>query len=290
MAGYDFNGNFASVEQIGAMPVLVDIDSTNWNLDPRNVEEAVTDKTKAVIVSHLHGGVVPMRDLRRFCDERQIAIVEDACQMPGGIVEGKTAGTWGDAGVLSFGGSKLLTSGRGGAVITNREEVHQRMKLFCMRGNNAFPLSELQAAVLRPQLSKLDSRNATRHANAQKLILAIKELPGVMPLENLVRKTVAGYYKFGMKYYSEQLGGLSREEFLEIVQEEGLALHAGFRGFALRSERRCRKVGNLPQSRAASANMLVLHHPVMLEDAEIIDQVIHALTKVTKFFSQTFDG
>ncbi len=285
LAGYDFAGNFAAIEVCGAKPVLVDIDPDNWNFDPRTIAGAMSERTRAVIISHLHGGVVPMRQLRAVCDEFELALIEDACQMPGGIVEGRTAGTWGDVGVLSFGGSKLLTAGRGGAVLTNNEEMFQRMKLYAQRGNNAFPLSELQACVLRPQLAKLDKRNASRHANAERLIAKIKGMPGLQPLVNKVRKTVPGYYKLGIRYVPEQLGGLSREEFLAIVEAEGVALGAGFNGFARRSERRCRKIGPLTESRAASRRMLVLHHPVLLEEAAVVDQVAEALHKVTSVFA-----
>lgn len=285
MAGYDFNGNFAAIEAIGAHPVLVDVDESNWHLDPRQLEPALSEKTRAVIVSHLHGGVVAMREVRRFADEHGLSVLEDACQMPGGIVEGQTAGTWGDVGVLSFGGSKLLTAGRGGAVLTHSEEAYQRMKIYANRGNNAYPLSELQAAVLRPQLSKLDTRNMRRHASVEHLLAKLKGMPGVRPLMSRVRKTVPGYYKLGLRYVPEELGGLSREEFIDIVMAEGVALGAGFRGFGRRSERRCRKVGDLKQSRQAGKLMMVLHHPVLLEETEAIDQVASAFEKVTSVFA-----
>ncbi|HEY1068339.1 MAG TPA: aminotransferase class I/II-fold pyridoxal phosphate-dependent enzyme [Pirellulales bacterium] len=289
LAGYDFAGHFAAIEAVRATPVVVDVEPTNFNLDPRQVPAAITDKTKAILVSHLHGGVVPMRELRVLADERNIAIVEDACQMPGGIVEGKTAGTWGDVGVLSFGGSKLLTAGRGGAILTPHEEIFQRTKLYSNRGNSAFPLSELQAAVLRPQFAKLDKRNAQRHGAVEHLRPKLAALPTLEPLVNRVRKTVPGYYKLGMKYKPEALGGLSREEFIEIVRAEGVDVGAGFRGFARRSERRCRKVGSLDHSREAARSVVLLHHPVLLEDVEVLDQVARAFEKVTTVFTQAAD-
>lgn len=285
LAGYDFGGNFSAVEAVGAKPVLVDVDDGNWNLDPRQIPLAITERTKAIVVSHLHGGVVPMKEIRLLADDHKLFVVEDACQMPGGIVEGQTAGAWGDVGILSFGGSKLLTAGRGGAVLTHHEDVFQRMKIYAQRGNNAFPLSELQAAVLRPQLPKLDKRNAQRHGAAEQLIAKLRELPGIKPLVNKVRKTVPGYYKIGLKYHPEQLGGLSREEFIEIVRAEGVDVGAGFMGFVRRSERRCRKVGPLKNAKQASRSMLVLHHPVLLEEPEVLQQVVTAFEKVTAVFA-----
>ena len=110
LAAYDFPGNFRAIEAVGARPVLVDIDCETWCLDARKVEQALGKETRAIVVSHLHGGIASMSRLRVLADQHGLAIVEDACQSPGACVEGRMAGTWGDVGVLSFGGSKLLTA------------------------------------------------------------------------------------------------------------------------------------------------------------------------------------
>ena len=115
LAAYDFKGNFQNILTVGATPVLVDIRPENWNLDVDQLEAAIGPNTKAIIVSHLHGGIVPMAAVMEIAKQNGISVIEDACQMPGAIIEGKTAGVWGDVGVLSFGGSKLLSAGRGGA-------------------------------------------------------------------------------------------------------------------------------------------------------------------------------
>lgn len=120
LSAYDFEGNFKNVLAVGAKPVLVDVDPVSGQLDTNQLEAARSLHTKAIIASHLHGGVVAMPAVRAFADQHQIAVLEDACQMPGAIVHGRIAGTWGDVGVLSFGGSKLLTAGRGGAARHSR--------------------------------------------------------------------------------------------------------------------------------------------------------------------------
>src|SRR5258708_29563816 len=82
--------------------------------------------------------------------------------MPGARIYGRLAGTWGDAGILRFGGRKLVTAGRGGAVLTSRADVAQRIRLYTQRGNDAYPMSELQAAVIIPQWVRLERANARR--------------------------------------------------------------------------------------------------------------------------------
>ncbi|MGC1274825.1 MAG: aminotransferase class V-fold PLP-dependent enzyme, partial [Planctomycetaceae bacterium] len=169
LAAYDFEANFKDVLALGAIPVLVDVRADDAQLDVKRVEEAAGDRVKAVIASHLHGGVVDVIRLRDLCDRRGWSLIDDACQAPGAFVLGRRAGTWGDAGVLSFGGSKLLTAGRGGCVLTSRDDVLQRIRLHVLRGNDLSPLSELQAVALLPQLARLDERNAIRTANVDRL-------------------------------------------------------------------------------------------------------------------------
>ncbi|HEX5447214.1 MAG TPA: DegT/DnrJ/EryC1/StrS family aminotransferase, partial [Pirellulales bacterium] len=234
---------------------------------------------RALVVSHLHGGLAPMREVMQLADEFKLLVVEDICQCPGAMVDGRPAGTWGDCGVVSFGGSKLLSAGRGGAVFTRHADAFQRGKIFCEHGNHAFPLSELQAAVLLPQLARLAERNAARLAAAERLMLRLRDVPGLTPLANRAAGSPV-YYKLGLKYDGQVLGGRSRAEFIAAAQAEGVAIDAGFRGFALRGPRRCRIAGDLVESRRAAEACLVLHHPVLLEPAETIDRVGDALARV----------
>jgi perosamine synthetase len=280
LAGYDFAGNFRSIEAIGARPVLVDVAANHWNLDVDLLPPAITPATKAIVASHLHGGIVSMQRVRQIADKHGIAVIEDACQCPGARVEGRAAGGWGDVGVLSFGGSKLLSAGRGGAIFTNQETIAQRGKIFCERGNHAFPLSELQAAVVLPQLARLDERNARRRQSVEQLRGRIGNLPGLRMLDNGAVDCEPGYYKVGFQYDAALLGGASRDDFTCALRAEGVALDAGFRGFALRGGQRCRVAGELAESRRAAAGMCVLHHPVLLEPVERVDCVARALLKV----------
>jgi hypothetical protein len=85
-----------------------------------------------------------------------------------------------------------------------------------------------------------------------------------------------------MKFSANAIGGRARDEFLAAAQAEGVALDAGFRGFVLRTSRRCRLTGDLAESRRAGADCVVLHHPVLLESNEVVDQVADAIAKVAR--------
>src|SRR4051794_16448877 len=127
LAAYDYPGNFLTVHALGARPVLVDVDPGNWNLAVDRLAE-VAAPPRALVVSHLHGGLVPMRAVMAWAAAHGVGVVEDAAQQPGAVVQGRQAGTWGDVGVLSFGGSKLLSAGRGGALLTSKADVYQRAR------------------------------------------------------------------------------------------------------------------------------------------------------------------
>lgn len=184
LAAYDYPGNFLSVHAVGARPVLVDVAPNNWNLAPDRLTAAIGPATRAVIVSHLHGGIVPMREVMTIAAAHGLRVVEDAAQMPGAVVQGRKAGTWGDAGILSFGGSKLLSAGRGGALLTRHADIHQRARLYLHRSNHLCPLSELQAAVLLPQLDKLDTRNVWRTQSVRRLQELLQDIPGMRMFVN----------------------------------------------------------------------------------------------------------
>lgn len=289
LAAYDFKANFQNVLAIGAVPVLVDLDPDTWQLNPQALEEARSEKTKAVIASHLHGGLVDMAAVCEFARPHGIVVIEDACQATGASVgdssaETKPAGMTGDVGVLSFGGSKLLTSGRGGAVLTNRADIAQRIRLYTQRGNDAYPLSELQAAVLLPQLTKLDEFNSTRLERASQLARRVEErghpLKPLAPLTGAAKERPA-FYKLGFRYPGE---ALSRDRLCSALRLDGVALDPGFRALhRTHGRRRFRAPGSLTQADCADEMCVMLHHPILLENELAIDLVATTIERILNF-------
>lgn len=284
LSAYDFKGNFSNVLTVGALPVLVDVLPGNWNLDPTKLADAVSPRTRAIVASHLHGGIVDMPAVMAFAREHRLTVIEDAAQMPGARIHGRPAGTWGDVGVLSFGGSKLVTAGRGGAIVTNREDVAQRIRLYSQRGNEAYPLSELQALALIPQWRRLESDNSRRAVSAKGLADAILQIPGLRPFVNESSDSRPGYYKFGLQYEPPAFAGLSRDVFAAAIRAEGIALDPGFRALhKVHSARRFRAAGELTEASQADAGVLTLHHPVLLEDVDALREIVAAIERVRRF-------
>jgi dTDP-4-amino-4,6-dideoxygalactose transaminase len=279
LAAYDYVGNFLSIHAVGARPVLIDVAPHNSTLDPARLAAALGPQTKAVIVSYLHGGLVPMAEIMADARRHGVAVIEDAAQAPGGVVQGRRAGSWGDVGVLSFGGSKLLTAGRGGAILTPHADVFQRARLAQNRGNLVCPLSELQAAALLPQLERLDDHNARRRAAVARLTNRLRGVPGLTPFRNVVEGDPC-FYKLGFRL-DEAAFGLERARFVLALRAEGVAFDEGFAALHVgRSPTRFRRAGDLTEADLAHRSIVVLHHPVLLGEDEDVDQVARAVEKV----------
>lgn len=282
LSAYDYPGNFLSIHAVGATPVLVDIDPRNWNISLAAIREAVRATTAALLVSHLHGGRAPMREIMEFATERGLLVIEDAAQATGARIDGRRAGTWGHVGVFSFGGSKKLTAGRGGALVTNLASAAQQARNHLVRaGNIVCPLSDLQAALLLPQLLKLDERNAHCWRNVQALCAAMAGLPGVRPFVDADEPALPAFYKLGLQF-DASLFGLSRDILLKGLRAEGFAVDEGFAAaHHARSPKRYRQ-GSLMLIEAERAHhgCIMLHHPILLESADAMHAFAQAWRRI----------
>jgi len=172
---FDYPGNARAVRLIGAIPVLVDNSQSQWTIDPAAVLAAATPRTVAVVASHLYGEIAPIARLREICDQNGWILVEDVCQMPGGRSGDKPLGTFGHVAAWSFGGSKPLTAGCGGAITTNDDRIAQRLASYVDRPSDAYPLSALQAAALLPQWASLADLARSQNQKLTRLVTTIAD-------------------------------------------------------------------------------------------------------------------
>ena len=171
MPTFTFVASFEAIMMLGAVPVLVEIDDT-LTLNPKAVEEAITPKTKAVMIVHMCGSMGHMDALKTICSEHNLLLIEDACQAIGGTYKGKPLGSIGDLGCFSFDFVKTITCGEGGAVITNNKDFYLNADHFSDHGHDHigndrgaethpflgynFRISELHAAVGLAQIKRLN--------------------------------------------------------------------------------------------------------------------------------------
>jgi dTDP-4-amino-4,6-dideoxygalactose transaminase len=210
---WSFMATIGAVLAANAIPVIVDVDAHTGTIDVAAAAAAITGKTRAVIPVHIGGGMADLDGLRKLATEHDLVILEDAAQAHGSTWHGQHAGTVGDAGTFSFQASKNMTAGEGGAVISRRPEIVERVtslvncgrrpgnwyyRHFELAGN--LRMSEWQGAVLRVQLERFPAQQEVRSANADFLNAALAELPGVTPLGRHKGCTSQGNYDYMVNF------------------------------------------------------------------------------------------
>jgi dTDP-4-amino-4,6-dideoxygalactose transaminase len=192
---FTFVATTEAIGLVGATPVFVDIDPDTFNLDPSRIERAITSRTRAILPVHLYGQPCDMDPIMEIARARGLRVIEDCAQAIGATYKGKTVGSFGDAGCLSFFPSKNLGCfGDGGMVVTNDPELGERVEMLRRHGGKVkyrhselglnSRLDELQAAILRVKLPHLEEYIADRRAVAARYNQGLDDVPGVIrPLE-----------------------------------------------------------------------------------------------------------
>lgn len=250
LSAYDYPGNFAAVENAGARPALVDVARDSWNISVQSLEETWTPACKVLIASHLHGQLQDMHCLEQWCADRRLLLIQDACQALGASIGGQPLGQWGHATIVSFGGSKVISAGRGGAWCTNDDSLAQHIRLAAGVGSGAYELSELQAAMVLAQLPWLPriTEQCRRYFALQLQTMEAADI--IAPWVDQIETTA--FYQAGW--------------LLANAEAVAPATHGkGFDGFHRRSSRRCRRAGKLQNAAEVTSRTLTQHHRLALQ-------------------------
>ena len=221
----------AAIEMAGATPVLVDIDPAFFTLDPEKLEAAITPRTKAIIPVHLYGQPADLDRILDIAGRKNLRVIEDCSQAHGAIYKGARVGAHGDIGCFSFYPTKNLGAiGDGGLLVTDDPALAERARLLreygwaeryvsSISGWNS-RLDELQAAVLRVKLVRLDEDNAARARIAHRYADALSDCGMIMPAERAEATHV--FHLFVIR--SER-----RDELQEFLRERGVGALVHYR-------------------------------------------------------------
>ena len=190
-----FMATAEAISYCGARPVFVDVDETTYNIDPAQLEMALTEKTRAIMPVHLFGQMADMDPILAFAKKHELHVIEDACQAHGATYKGRRAGSMGDAGCFSFyPGKNLGAFGEAGAVVTNSEELTRNLQMLRDHGQSRkyqhakigwnARMDGIQGAVLKIKLRHLEAANARRREHAacyRELLSGVEEI--VLPVE-----------------------------------------------------------------------------------------------------------
>lgn len=186
-----FISTATAVCHVGAVPVFADIDARSFNLDPARIPALITGRTRAVVVVHYAGQPGALDEMLKVCADHGLVLMEDAAEAAGAAYRGRPAGTFGRSAMFSFTPTKNITTGEGGVVVTGDAETADRLRLLRNHGQRRlyehtmigynWRLTEMQAAIGRVQLRKLDVILARKRANAAWMTRRLERMPGISP-------------------------------------------------------------------------------------------------------------
>lgn len=240
---YTFTSTATCALMHNAIPVFADVDEDVFALDPAAVESAITPLTRAIIVVHLFGHPANLNGILDVARRHNLRVIEDCAQAPGAKYEDRLVGTFGDCGMFSFTESKTITTGEGGMLITNSEEIaamarmvrnhgemivegqKQRTYSSSMLGWN-YRMTEMEAALGIVQFGKLEQLNQHRIDLANYLSA---QLPGVEGLQTpaVLPRAMHVYYVYPLRF-DEKSMEIPRDLFVKALNAEGIPFGAGY--------------------------------------------------------------
>ncbi len=314
VAPYTFIATYNSVFLNKALPVFVDTDPETMLMDPKKIEEKITDRTVAIIPVHIYGLPCDMDSINKIAKKHNLKVIEDACQAWYGEYRGKKLGTLGDLGCFSFQNSKNLPAGEGGAILSDNEELADRCASYRnvgrrygnfrgegsnpFRGSN-FRMQQVQALVLMSQIKRVPKDNEVRLANAMYLDKKLKEIPGIVPVKLAEGGTRSAYHLYALRYIQEKFGNVPKSRFIRALNAEGIPVGGGYgpqnkdgliedafnsKGFKrLYSPERLnqwREQNHLPGNDQTCEEAIAFTQNILLGSSQDMDDIVNGFTKV----------
>ncbi len=217
---FTFIATANAIKMAGATPVFVDIEESTFNIDPHQIEEAITSKTRAILPVHLFGLPADMKAIEKIAEKHGLPIIEDACQAHGATIEGKHVGSFG-TGCFSFYATKNMTTGEGGMITTNDEGIAAKLRKIISHGSERryyhemlgynYRMTEIAAAIGLEQLKKLPAFIEQRQRNAQFLSEALSSSVSVPLVTD------------GHVFHQYTIRVKNRENVIKALEKEGIS-------------------------------------------------------------------
>lgn len=315
-----FIATVSAVLAVNAIPALVDTIYDTQCVNPDEIERAITDRTKAIIPVHYGGFVCDMDRIIEIAQRHKLIVIADAAHAHGAIYKGKKLGSICDAATFSFQASKTMTAGEGGIIVTNNSELAEKCIQYRSCGRHegeswyihyVFPMNyritELQSAVLLAQLERLDEQLKRKNENAHYLAKKFRDIDGIGPVPGDGNTDVNGYYLYLLQYDKEEFAGVSRNNFVEALNAEGIPCHIGYpwplsknpifqqvekgpKGCPFTCPYYGKQISikdkKFPVTEKICAETVVIPHQVLLSPAPDMDDIVAAIVKIKENISE----
>lgn len=285
---------------VGATPVFAEIEQETFGLDPKDVEKKITEKTKAIIAVHYAGSPCQIKELKEIAQKHNLILIEDAAESLGAKLDSKMTGVFGKAAVLSFCANKIISTGEGGAVVIDDEEIYEKLKLIRSHGRQDkenyfasvvspdyvslgynFRMPNILAALGQSQLAKIEDIIEKRRANSRYLTDRLKDVKNILlPGEPADSRSVFQLYTIRVRQ-----GGKIRDDLQNYLKEKGIATKVYFPPIHLSKFYQQKfgfKPGDLPITEQISDDALTLPmYPVLTGN-----EMDYIAEQVSLFFQQ----
>lgn len=309
---FTFAATATAVVDVGAVPVVVDVDPSTYCVTEEAVASAVTDKTRAIVPVHLAGHACAMDALLAIAERHGLRVVADAAHAHGARFRDVSVAALCDVAIYSFQAFKLMSAGEGGALATNDPEIVRRawLRHSCgrPRGDRAYAhltpgtnsrMTEFQGALLREQLRRMPAQLAEREAAAVRLDRFLRDIPGLQPMGRTRDATLHAHYMY-MVRIDEEAFGWSRDEAVDVLLAEGVPIYRSYRSLAdlelfhetpawagpapeaqrVEALREAVTRHPAPVARAIAKDAIWIHHSALLGGPRVQEAVALAFLKV----------
>jgi dTDP-4-amino-4,6-dideoxygalactose transaminase len=235
-----FSASANPILYLGATPVFIDSESETWNLCPVALEEAIIDriaigkKTKAIIAVHLYGMPFNVSEIKAVADKYQIPILEDSAEALGSLYKGQKCGTFGEIGILSFNGNKIITTSGGGAIVSNNKEVKEKAIFLATQARDNAPhyqhseigynyrMSNICAGIGRGQMEVLDAHIALRRKMNDFYRDLFQDREGISVFENPNGDYQSNHWLTAILIDPEKTNGITAEQIRLALEQENI--------------------------------------------------------------------
>jgi dTDP-4-amino-4,6-dideoxygalactose transaminase len=293
LPAYDFYSLPKSVLNLGATPVFADVNPENFTIDQEEVKRKITRRTKAIIAVHISGSVAELDALVNIAVENDIRLIEDCAQAHGAIYDGRKVGSWADLAIFSFGGIKLMTCGQGGMITTSDEELYKRTYAIVNRGQlpdgtinpygiigENFQLSEMQAAIMLPQIRLLETYSQKREEAFGFVDQELSRIDGIEGLSQFPETQRRAHMRYSFRYKSQLSGRLCREELILKLNGEGvpaLPAHSSAPADPRLHKIFAHQEDDFPHSRTAQEEVIGIHHTFLLNESKHLTTLVELI-------------